>query len=150
MAIFLCMYLQEWKKCSNFAVESYVEGNMSGEKRFVKGLSLGRFLTYWIAFIDALHLTNRKLRNFSITLQIKVTVNAYGYDYIQYYISLGCSVFSYQRRFPVVYWSVKVMRRPRFVNKQLEVCAFLLYIYTNQRYEKSIIFYNVLLVYMLC
>ena len=41
------------------------------------------------------------------------------------YISFGCGVFSYQRRFPVVYWSVKAMRRPRVTNKQLEVCAFL-------------------------
>ena len=36
----------------------------------------------------------------------------------------GCSVFSYQRRFPVVYLTIKVMLRPRFVNEQHEVCAF--------------------------
>ena len=35
-----------------------------------------------------------------------------------------CSVFSYQRRFPVVYFTYPAMRRPRFVNKQHEVCAF--------------------------
>ena len=36
---------------------------------------------------------------------------------------LRCSVFSYQRRFPVVYFTYPAMRRPRFVNKQLEVYA---------------------------
>ena len=35
------------------------------------------------------------------------------------------SVLSYQRRFPVVYFTYPAMRRPRFVNKQLEVYAFL-------------------------
>ena len=33
-------------------------------------------------------------------------------------------VLSYQRRFPVVYFSCKAMRRPQVVNKQLEVYAF--------------------------
>ena len=37
---------------------------------------------------------------------------------------LGHSVLSYRRRFPVVYLTIKVMLRPRFVSKQLEVCAF--------------------------
>lgn len=35
---------------------------------------------------------------------------------------------SYRRRFPVVYLTLKAMRRPRFVDKQLEVCAFFVYI----------------------
>ena len=34
------------------------------------------------------------------------------------------SGLSYQRRFPVVYLTFKAMRRPRLVDKQLEVCAF--------------------------
>ena len=34
------------------------------------------------------------------------------------------SVLSYQRRFPVVYFTYPAMRRPRFVNKQHEVYAF--------------------------
>ena len=34
------------------------------------------------------------------------------------------SVLSYQRRFPVVYLIWWAMRRPRLVNKQLEVYAF--------------------------
>ena len=34
------------------------------------------------------------------------------------------SGLSYRRRFPVVYLTIKVMLRPRFVSKQLEVCAF--------------------------
>ena len=38
------------------------------------------------------------------------------------------SVLSYQRRFPVVYFTYPAMRRPRFVNKQHEVCAFCVYI----------------------
>ena len=37
-------------------------------------------------------------------------------------------VLSYQRRFPVVYFTYPAMRRPRFVNKQLEVYAFCVYI----------------------
>jgi hypothetical protein len=39
------------------------------------------------------------------------------------------SVLSYQRRFPVVYFTYPAMRRPRFVNKQLEVYAFCVSIY---------------------
>ena len=42
-----------------------LEGNMSCEKRFAKGLSLGRFLTYLNSVYCALRLINRKLRNFS-------------------------------------------------------------------------------------
>ena len=38
------------------------------------------------------------------------------------------SMLSYQRRFPVVYFTYPAMRRPRFVNKQLEVYAFCVYI----------------------
>ena len=33
-------------------------------------------------------------------------------------------MLSYRRRFPVVYLTIRVMRRPRFANKQLEVYAF--------------------------
>ena len=36
---------------------------------------------------------------------------------------------SYRRRFPVVYLTIKVMLRPRFVDKQLEVYAFYMYEY---------------------
>ena len=43
--------------------------------------------------------------------------------------SFGCSMFSYQRRFPVVYLTIKVMLRPRTVDKQHEVCAFCVSIY---------------------
>ena len=42
------------------------------------------------------------------------------------------SVLSYQRRFPVVYLTFKAMRRPRLVNKQLEVYAFFVPIYQQQ------------------
>ena len=38
------------------------------------------------------------------------------------------SVLSYQRRFPVVYLTLWAMRRPRFVNNQLEVYAFCVYL----------------------
>ena len=38
------------------------------------------------------------------------------------------SSLSYQRRFPVVYLTSKVMRRPQIANKQLEVYAFRMYI----------------------
>ena len=41
----------------------------------------------------------------------------------------GRSVLSYQRRFPVVYLTVWAMRRPRFVNEQLEVYAFCVSMY---------------------
>ena len=101
---------------------------MSCEKRFAKVLSWGRFLTYLNSVYCALRLTNRKLRNFSNkTVKIKVTVNAYGYDYIHAMLVSRHSTLSYQRRFPVVYLTVWAMRRPRFVNNQLEVYAFLLY-----------------------
>ena len=43
------------------------------------------------------------------------------------------SVLSYQRRFPVVYLIWWAMRRPRLVSKQLEVCAFCIYVsYTDK------------------
>ena len=51
-------------------------------------------------------------------------MNAYGYDYIHAMLVSRRSVLSYQRRFPVVYFTYPAMRRPRFVNKQHEVCAF--------------------------
>ena len=73
---------------------------MSCEKRFAMVLSWVGFGHIQIAFIDALRLTNRKLRNFSNQIKTKVTVNAYGYDYIHTAL-VQCSVFSYQRRFPV-------------------------------------------------
>ena len=56
-------------------------------------------------------------------------MNAYGYDYIHTMLVSRHSVLSYQRRFPVVYLTVWAMRRPRFVNNQLEVCAFCVSIY---------------------
>gem|GEM_PF-1981394 len=71
-----------------------LEGNMSCEKRFAMVLSLGRFLTYLNSVYCALRLTNRKLRNFSNkTVKIKVTVNAYGYDYIHTTSHLGVVCF---------------------------------------------------------
>ena len=59
-----------------------LEGNMSREKCFVWFFLRVGFGHIEIAFIDALCLTKRKLRNFSNTVKIKVTMNAYGYDYI--------------------------------------------------------------------
>ena len=50
-----------------------------------------------------------------------------GYD-LPYY-AFKRSISSYQRRFPVVYLTVKVMRRPRVVNKQHEVYAFYVSMY---------------------
>ncbi len=52
-------------------------------------------------------------------------------------VTFRCIVFSYRdivyrsyrRRFPVVYLTYPAMRRPQVVNKQLEVCAFFVYIY---------------------
>ena len=38
----------------------------------------------------------------------------------------------YPRRLLVVYLTLKAMRRPRFVDKQLEVCAFCMYEVTQQ------------------
>ena len=55
---------------------------MSREKCFAMVLFGVGFGHIKIAFIDALRLTKRKLRNFSNRVKIKVTVNAYGYDYI--------------------------------------------------------------------
>ena len=54
---------------------------MSCEKRFAKAF-WGRFLTYLNSVYCALRLMSRKLRNFSSQIKTKVTVNAYGYDYI--------------------------------------------------------------------
>ena len=59
-----------------------LEGNMSCEKRFAKGLSKGRFLTYWIAFIALCVWWVENFATFLNLSQIKVTVNAYGYDHI--------------------------------------------------------------------
>ena len=97
---------------------------MSCEKRFAKGLSWVGFGHIEIAFIDALRLTIRKLRNFSNTVKIKVTMNAYGYDYIHAMLVSGHSVLSYQRRFPVVYLTVWAMRRPLIVNTQRRSALF--------------------------
>ena len=55
-----------------------------------------------IAFIDALCLVTRKLRNFSVIHQIKVAIDAYGYDIRVIPHPSGCGVSSYQRRFLVV------------------------------------------------
>ena len=46
----------------------------------------------------------------------------------------GCGVLSYQRRFPVVYLTVWVMRRPLLVNNQRRSTLFLcLYVsYTDK------------------
>ena len=66
---------------------------MSCEKRFAKVLSWVGFGHVEIAFIDALRLTKRKLSNFSNTVKIKVTVNAYGYDYIHTTSRLGVVCF---------------------------------------------------------
>lgn len=52
-------------------------------------------------------------------------------------VTFRCIVFpyrdivyrSYRRRFPVVYLTYPAIRRPQVVNKQLEVCAFFVYIY---------------------
>ena len=66
-----------------------------------------------------------------------------GMTYIQAALYLGSGVSSYQRRFPVVYLTLWAMRRPRFVNEQLEVCAFIFVSdfekqYLNNRtYEKT-------------
>ena len=38
----------------------------------------------------------------------------------------------YPRRLLVVYLTLKAMRRPRFVDKQLEVCVFCMYEVTQQ------------------
>ena len=46
------------------------------------------------------------------------------------------SGLSYRRRFPVVYLTIKVMLRPRFVSKQLEVYAFLCTQYNNYKRRK--------------
>ena len=48
------------------------------------------------------------------------------------------SVLSYQRRFPVVYFTYPAMRRPRFVNKQHEVCAFCVYIPMENKTNNNI------------
>ena len=71
-------------------------------KAFRKGSFLGRFRTYLNSVYCALRLINRKLRNFSNQIKTKVTVNAYGYDYIHTMLVSRHSVLSYQRRFPVV------------------------------------------------
>ncbi len=43
-----------------------------------------------------------------------------------------------QRRFPVAYLTVRVMRRPRVVSEQHEVCAFLcLYVSRSMSFEKT-------------
>ncbi len=44
------------------------------------------------------------------------------------YLFLGIVCYHTSVGFPVVYLTFKAMRRPRLVNKQLEVCAFLLHI----------------------
>lgn len=60
-------------------------------------------------------------------------------------VTFRCIVFpyrdivyrSYRRRFPVVYLTYPAMRRPQVVNKQLEVCAFFVYIYVPLKTYQS-------------
>ena len=117
------------KLFTTFATESYAGGKYVLRKVFRNGSFLGRFRTYLNSVYCALRLTNRKLRNFSNkTVKIKVTVNAYGYDYIHTTLIFRRSVLSYRRRFPVVYLTVWVMRRPLLVNNQRRSTLFCVYI----------------------
>ena len=97
-AIFICIY----EKNVVILWPNLRWRGMSCGKCFAIGSSLGRFLTYWIAFIDALRLINRKLRNFSFTLQIKVISRCLWVWLYPCCTCVWCSMFSYQRRFPVV------------------------------------------------
>ena len=82
MKEFFAKRLYKSKKYCNFATDSYAGGKYVLRKAFRNGSFLGRFLTYLNSVYCALRLTNRKLRNFSNRVKIKVTMNAYGYDYI--------------------------------------------------------------------
>ena len=77
-----------------------------------------------IAFIDALYLAIRNLATFRFRVKIKATIDAYGCDKHAVFAVFRQSGLSYRRRFPVVYLTLKVMLRPRIVDKQLEVYAF--------------------------
>ena len=87
----------------NFAVESYAGGSMSCEKRFAKVLSWVGFGHIEIAFIALCVLLFETSQRSELQFKIRVTVNAYGYDYIHTMLVSRHSVLSYQRRFPVVY-----------------------------------------------
>ena len=65
----------------------------------------------------------RKLANFLYQVKIKVAIDAYGYD-IPILCRFGCSILSYQRRFPVVLFDLIGIARPPFVNETTEVCVF--------------------------
>ena len=62
--IFFSNLLHNSKKCSTFVVEIYAGGKYVLRKVFRMVSSKGRFLTYLIAFIDALLLANRNFATF--------------------------------------------------------------------------------------
>ena len=82
------------------------------------------------AFIDALRLTIRRLRNFSrFKVKIKVSNRCLPIWYLPYRIGVcRCVMSPYLRRLLVVYLTLKAMRRPPYANKQLGGLRFL-YIY---------------------
>lgn len=101
--LFVFFYLHIQKKCSTFAAKIYAEGEVSpfALRTFRRGQGVGLYILV-IAFIDALCLVTRKLRNLSVIHQIKVAIDAYGYDIMVIPHPSGCGVSSYQRRFLVV------------------------------------------------
>lgn len=86
------------------------------------------------AFIDALRLTIRRLRNFSgFKVKIKVSNRCLPIWYLPYRIGVcRCVMSPYPRRLPVVYLTLKAMRRPLIVNNNSEVCVFCMYEGTQQ------------------
>ena len=53
-------------------------------------------------------------------------------DMIVFMLHLMCGVSSYRRKLPVVYLTVRAMRRPLFADKQFGVCAFFMSVYQRK------------------
>ena len=81
---------------------------------------------YWCFAFDNL----KKLRNFFLPFLVRTEVsNRCLPIWYSPYCTLWywCFMLPYPRRLLVVYLTKRVMRRPRFVDKQLEVCVFCMY-----------------------
>ena len=70
---------------------------------------------------------------FGFKVKIKVSNRCLPIWYLPYRIGVcRCVMSPYPRRLLVVYLTLKAMRRPRFVDKQLEVCVFCIYYWPQQ------------------
>ena len=82
-------------------------GAINDEQDYVKAGNYWRWLKKKLASLGIQPVSATHDFKFQAPDGKMLTMNAYGYDYI-HTTSIRCSVLSYQRRFPVVYLTLKV------------------------------------------